>query len=146
MQRNGSRRVCHLANVIPLNIFFWTAEQPTSPLPLLETRSPSLKHRCSVVDRITLNCLHHSSDCINDHAGMIILNVVTATLRNNEISPRRKTSELSLQVHQGGLPFLEKWSVISRGNYRERDVWKRAGCVRNLLVAFGNTLFLKIGR
>ena len=54
-------------------------------------------------------------------------------------------SELSLQVHQGRLPILEKWSMVGRGNYRERDVWKRVG-IRDLLIAFGNTFFLKIGR
>jgi hypothetical protein len=52
---------------------------------------------------------------------------------------------LVLQVHQGRLPILEKWSMIGSGNYRERDVWKRAG-VRDLFVTFGSTLFLKIGR
>jgi hypothetical protein len=112
---------------------------------LLQTRSPSLEHGRSVVDRISLSCLHHSFDCINGRAGTVNLNVVTATLRNNESPTRGKSSELPLQVHQGRLPILEKWSMVGRGNYRERDVWKLAG-FRDLLIAFGNTFFLKVGR
>lgn len=58
-----------------------------------------------MVDRISLDCLRHSSDWINDRAGTIILNVVTATPRDNESPPRGKSSELLLQMHQGRLPI-----------------------------------------
>ena len=80
-------------------------------------------------------CFRHSPYGVYDRLWTVNLNVMTATLRHNESGLERKSSKLLLQPHQGGLPFLEKRSMIRCCDHRERDI-REWSAVFDLIVAF----------
>jgi hypothetical protein len=74
---------------------------------------------------------------INDCLWAVNLNVVAASPRHIESGLiGERIASCSGAIALGGLPCLEKWSMIRRNNC-ERDIWKRTP-VHDLPVAFGN--------